>query len=267
MLRKNALLWTLAALVTVVSAFYQRVTGPTYPRRGEIVVEGEAIRYRLPRSADTSRPAEIALAVANARTEGYLQYKRYGTGDPWTQVALARGAEGRLTGDLPLQPAAGKVAYQAFLSRSGLEYALTPEPLVLRYKDPVPGSLLILHVLVMFGGMLTSTAAGFAALGRRGDTRRIALVAAVLILVGGFALGPLVQKAAFGVYWSGFPFGHDLTDNKTVVSALVWIAALVAGRRGRDARGWVVAASLVTLAVFLIPHSLLGSELKYSQLG
>jgi hypothetical protein len=42
----------------------------------------------------------------------------------------------------------------------------------------------------------------------------------------------------------------------------LWIAALVAGRKGRPARGWVVAASAVTLFINLIPHSLFGSEFK-----
>ena len=42
-----------------------------------------------------------------------------------------------------------------------------------------------------------------------------------------------------------------------------WVVALIAGRGGRKNRGWVLAASVITLIVFLIPHSLLGSELKY----
>jgi hypothetical protein len=46
---------------------------------------------------------------------------------------------------------------------------------------------------------------------------------------------------------------------------LAWVVALVAGRGGRKNRGWVLAASVVTLIVFLIPHSLLGSELKYTE--
>ena len=87
------------------------------------------------------------------------------------------------------------------------------------------------------------------------------------MFLGGFVLGPLMQKFAFGVAWSGFPFGTDLTDNKTLIAFLAWIVALVAGRRGRPARPFVIAASLVTLLVFLIPHSLLGSEYDYSKIG
>ncbi len=264
---RRGLVWTLAAIVTVASAVYQRMTGPTYPVRGRVSVEGRTVGYRLPRSAETTAPAEVRIPSENPRVEGYLQFRRNGSGDGWTQVPLAR-AEGALTASIPVQPAAGKVAYRVFLNLDGVEYPLGGEvPVVLRYKDPVSTPLLIVHVLVMFAGMLVSNAAGLAALGRRVDPRRMAVVAAALIFIGGLVLGPLVQKAAFGVYWSGFPLGGDLTDTKTLLTLAVWVVAVAASRKGRPARGWIVAAAAVTLAVYLIPHSLLGSELDYSKMG
>jgi hypothetical protein len=118
----------------------------------------------------------------------------------------------------------------------------------------------------MFAGMLLSTAAGLAALDKKRNPRRLVLWTFGLLFLGGFVLGPLVQKFAFGVAWSGFPFGSDLTDNKTLIAFLFWIMALAAGRKGRPARPFVIAASLVTLLIFLIPHSLRGSELDYSRM-
>ena len=92
--------------------------------------------------------------------------------------------------------------------------------------------------------------------------RRQAWVAFALLVVGGLALGPVVQKFAFDAYWTGWPFGTDLTDNKTAVAVAAWAFALWRCRGGRLARGAVVAAALVTIVVFSIPHSLFGSELK-----
>jgi hypothetical protein len=59
--------------------------------------------------------------------------------------------------------------------------------------------------------------------------------------------------------------GFDLTDNKTLISMAGWVIALVAGRRGKPARGWTLAASILMLVIFLVPHSLFGSELKYPE--
>jgi hypothetical protein len=60
--------------------------------------------------------------------------------------------------------------------------------------------------------------------------------------------------------------GFDLTDNKTLIAMLGWVAALIAGRGSKPARAWIVAASVLMLVVFMIPHSLFGSELKYADL-
>ena len=92
----------------------------------------------------------------------------------------------------------------------------------------------------------------------------------VLVGIGGLVLGPIVQKYAFGAYWTGWPFGEDLTDNKTLAMWLAWVVAVfVLGRRrdpaDRVARWTVAAAAVVMLAVYLVPHSLRGSQLDYAK--
>lgn len=263
---KKPLFWFLAVVITLGAAVYQRMTGPTHDLRGKAVVEGTEIVYKLPRSAETVGDAEVAIP-APAPIEGWLDWKRYKTEDPWSRVELVREGD-RLVGHLPKQPAAGKLAYKVSLTGGNLATPITGEdPVILRFKDPVPAWVLIPHILVMFAGMLLATAAGLAALDKKRNPRRFVLWTVALLFAGGFVLGPLVQKFAFGVAWAGFPAGTDLTDNKTLVAFLFWVAALVAGRKGKPARPFVLAASLVTLLVYLIPHSVMGSELDYSKMG
>ena len=64
---------------------------------------------------------------------------------------------------------------------------------------------------------------------------------------------------------------NDLTDNKTLIMWVVWLAACaVVGlrpRRSEKAGRWaVVVALLIMMTVYFIPHSLRGSELDYEQL-
>ena len=87
-------------------------------------------------------------------------------------------------------------------------------------------------------------------------------MAFVLLAIGGLLLGPAVQKYAFDAWWTGWPFGHDLTDNKTAIAVAAWGIALLRTRGGRGARVAIVVAALVTMAVFIVPHSMFGSELK-----
>ncbi|OGD28137.1 MAG: hypothetical protein A2V57_05205 [Candidatus Aminicenantes bacterium RBG_19FT_COMBO_65_30] len=262
---RKGLFWFLAVVITLGSAVFQRMTGPTHPLRGKVVVEGTEVAFKLPRSAETVRDAEVAVP-APAPLQGYLEYMRFKTEDAWARVPLARQGD-RLVGRLPKQPAAGKLAYRVLLSGGYLTTPIAGEdPVIIRFKDPVPVWIIVPHVLVIFAGMLLATAAGLAALDKKRNPRRLVLWTVALLFAGGLVLGPLVQKFAFGVAWSGFPLGMDLTDNKTLIAFLFWIAALLAGRKGKPARPFVIAASLVTLLIFLIPHSLLGSELDYSKM-
>jgi len=83
-----------------------------------------------------------------------------------------------------------------------------------------------------------------------------------MMFVGGFILGPIVQYNAFGQAWTGFPLGHDLTDNKTLIAFVAWMFA-VAMNWKKDRPWATVIASIVTIVIFSIPHSLRGSELNY----
>jgi len=208
----------------------------------------------------------VQVKVPNAEITGTLIYKRYKTDDPWTNIPMKRD-EDVLAGSLPKQPSAGKLEYKILLASQGNEISLTGEtPVIIRFKDPVPGVILLPHIIIMFLAMLFSTRAGIEALNPKGNPRKLALWTTGLLFVGGFILGPIVQKFAFGEFWTGFPFGTDLTDSKTLLAMIGWIAALIAGRGGKPARWWVLGASILLMAVYLIPHSLLGSELDYSQL-
>ena len=261
-----ALLWLLAIALTVGSAVWQRRTGPTYPLRGTAKLGGEEISYRLLRSQNTGETLPVRIR-ASAAVTGDVLWRRYPSNETLRRQELARHGD-ELTLDLPAQPAAGKLEYYVHLT-NGLEsvelppqVALPRKGAVARFKGAVPAFVLAPHIAAMFFGMLFSNAAALSALAAREQARRQAWVAFVLLAIGGLLLGPAVQKYAFDAWWTGWPFGHDLTDNKTAVAVLAWGVALLRARGGRSARMAIVVAAVVTLAVFIVPHSLFGSELK-----
>jgi hypothetical protein len=264
---KNTLFWILAFIITASSAVYQRMTGPTHPVRGKVTFSRGQVGFELPRSAEITADCEIGVEVTDPEVSGRLLYKRFKTEDPWTETAMIR-RDGRLVGFLPKQPMAGKLAYKVVLAEGESEVSLSgDEPIVIRFKGHTPLPLLLAHILVIFSAMLFSTRAGLAALDPKSDPKILAIWTTGLLFVGGFILGPLMQKFAFDAWWTGFPLGKDLTDSKTLFAMLAWVLVLIAGRGGRPIRRWVLAASVLTLIVFLIPHSLLGSELKYTDMA
>ncbi len=49
-MKRSILLWALALVITLASAYYQRKTGPTYPLDGIITVQNTEVHYSLTRS-------------------------------------------------------------------------------------------------------------------------------------------------------------------------------------------------------------------------
>ncbi len=262
-MRRSILLWFVAVVVTLASAVWQRTSGPTYPVRGSVTVGGATVAMKLLRSHGGEGDLPVIIDVGTAPVEGVVAWRRYPTDDAWTMERMER-SDGRLAATLPHQPPAGKVEYQVRLRSGGDEAVFPPKPAVARFKGEVPAAVLIPHILAMFVGMLMANRAGLEAVVGGPRLRGYAWAATGLIVVGGFILGPAVQKYAFDAWWTGIPFGWDLTDNKTLFAGVAWLWAVFALRGGRRARVAVAVAALVTLAVFVIPHSVWGSEIDWS---
>lgn len=260
-MKMNRILWLIALLLTLVLAIYQRLTGPTYPIKGQQILSGTEIRYKLYRSWTSHQPLPVRVAgegIASMR----LHYCRYPliAGEEWSIVQMVTH-DGAFQAFIPGQPAAGKVAYKVeVISPGNVNWLAQGKPVVARFKNEMPAWLLILHVVFMFAAMMLAFRAGLEALRPGGSWQRFIPWTLAVTALGGLILGPLVQKYAFGAYWTGFPVGSDLTDTKILFVFFFWLAAFFLRRRSR---WWTVAAMLLMVAVYLIPHSVLGSELDY----
>lgn len=265
-MRKPAVQWTIAILVTLVSALWQRWSGPTYPLKGSVELSGQAIAYRLERSYSITGRMPVVVKATDPAITGTVRWRRFPTSDPWQTIPMSRAGDTIQTAippePVPLMPMAGKLEYRVELANGDARVVIPEASAVTRFKGDVPAWILVPHVAAMFFGMLFSMRAAMAAL-FGGETRRWGLLTVSLIVFGGFVLGPIVQKLAFGEYWTGIPWGYDLTDNKTLIAGAAWILAAGRLRGGRQARAAVVLATLVTMVVFAIPHSVWGSQAKW----
>ena len=192
-----------------------------------------------------------------------IEWKRYKTADIPAPVFFTASGEPPV---LPDQPPAGKLEYSVYALENGGQTAIGPQKIVARFKSAVPAWVLAPHIFLMFAFMLFSVRIALSALMNRPVLKHAVFLNLFFLVLGGFIFGPLTQHYAFGSYWTGIPFGHDLTDSKTLLPLFFWAASAVSALRGGvNLRKWVIAAFLATAAVYFIPHSVLGSELDYNK--
>ncbi len=259
---KSILWWVFAIIFTLSIATYQRMTGPTYPVSGKISLANKDIKYQLLRSHVTSSNAKLEFKDLDTAITGSILYRRYKTDEQWQEVTMKRDDKNVLYAEMPAQPMAGKLEYKAFLNYKNESFALNPLPVVIRFKGDVPAFIMIPHILFMFLAMLFSTRTGIEALRRGSKTFNYAIITLGTLFFGGIVLGPIVQKYAFDAYWTGWPFGQDLTDNKAMIGFIFWAIAVYLLFKDKTKRTMVVVASVVLLLVYMIPHSMFGSELN-----
>ncbi len=268
-MKRTVVLWTVAVVLTLVSGRWQKMSGPTYEisfreQLGQTEVRGELLRTH---SINGDLPVKIEVSNLAVGVTGDVVWRRYPTNDEWTRQPLVR-EEGSLVTRLPAQPAAGKLEYRVELTADQARLVIPADKTAIaRFKGDVPLPILLVHIFCMFLGMLWSLRAGMEAFVDGPGLQRQALVTVLLLGVGGLMLGPVVQKYAFDAFWTGWPLGEDLTDNKLAVAVLMWVIALFRIRKtaagSKQGRGLAIAAMLTTLIIFAIPHSMHGSTLDY----
>lgn len=260
MKQKKVLLWILAVIISLAAMFYQRMTGPTYPKKYEVSYQGEDFSFSLPRS-NNGRPGDYPVEIELPESfSANLIWRLFPTENPWETKVMERNGD-ILSTRLPHQPPAGKIEYHLELMAGGQVIDMHDDAnVVIRFRGDVPAWALLPHVLMMVLTVIWSMATIFFALANIPAYKKYVGITIILLLIGGFILGPIVQKYSFGQFWTGWPFGDDLTDNKTLFAMIAFLVAWFL-RKKSYGRWLAVGAALVMLAIYLIPHSMNGSEL------
>lgn len=149
------------------------------------------------------------------------------------------------------------------------------DPIRLKFEGRVPAYIVIPHVSAIFAAIFFATLTVFTAvdLKRGKGTLRKSVkycgMTLALLFTGFIPLGWAMNYFAFGVLWEAFPFGRDVTDNKSQIMFLFWLVTLILvwgtlwgkGEQKNliSAKGYstlVIVSFIATMIILAVPHSL-----------
>jgi len=204
-MNKTTIYWILAVLITLAAAYYQRKTGPTYPKEFDIYINQSSYHISLLRTHGGDENCPLELEIPDTSIYGKIFFKRYPTNDEWQSVDLRREGD-FLLGFLPHQPPAGKLAYYLqIFSRNETIDVPKESPVVIRFKGNVPTGILVPHVFFMFFAMLLSTLATLLAFGKHRRFRFYGNITLVALFIGGLILGPMVHTMLLTMPGQAYP--------------------------------------------------------------
>lgn len=259
--------------------------------------------FVVARRISRNKPVELDLEYAGARVTHTSVFEQVGPGRPRIDISIDRpgavlplllyraGGDERLetltmedlgngfwSALLPALERGARIEYGFRLLGTDESLDVRPDTtrfFTLKYKGEVSATVLVLHILFIFAAFffMVESMIGSASILARGEPREFTVAmtrwVVVFTFIGGWPLGIALNWQRFGVLWEGFPFGYDITDNKTQLMFLFWVVVMLVswrsffGRRtGRDLvsdrfYAWVVMASaLASLLIILLPHSL-----------
>ena len=192
-------------------------------------------------------------------------------------VPMQRFEEGRYFGKIPAHKRGSLIRYYVE-GRAGEDLVVqVPAEDSPRFEFYFKGTanryLLISHIVVIFAALFFFILAGYFAYRALKERRaglhvpRLGIVGTVLFFISSIPLGMIVAYQTYGKVWTGFPVGNDLTDNKSLVIMLYYIAATFFYRGsalrkdpssdllpGRALPYVYIAGVVITVVLFLLPH-------------
>jgi len=275
----------LAILLTFLLLAFTRKTTAVRSVHQMVQQHGILIEHNtVPKQVGDEIP--LILTKVQGTSEVRLVYK-IGQDGEYQSVKMTKkpGEEDIFTASIPVHPKGVKAWYflEAVSLREGGEVKVTlpkrssgqVKPIRLKFEGKVPSYVVIPHVLCIFGAIFFATLTLLSAIdlkkGRATLRNSVKLCAGTILLlfIGFFPFGWAMNYFAFGVLWEAFPFGWDVTDDKSQIMLLFWLFTLftvkgtLLGKGERknlvSDRGfvtWVIVSFIATILILGIPHSL-----------
>jgi len=275
----------LAFLFTILLLAFTRKTTAVRSVHEMVAEHGILIEHNtVPRQVGDEIP------VISARVEGASEVRlvyKIGKDGEYQSVEMSAkpGEENVFAASIPHHPKSTKAWYfleAATVREGGLVKVTLPErdsgqirPVRLKFRGEVPLYIIIPHIVSIFAAIFFATLTLFSAIElKRGKTTlkksvRLCTVTLLFLFIGFFPFGWAMNYFAFGVLWEAFPFGRDVTDNKSQIMFVFWLFTLfmVKGTlwgkgetknlvSGRSYSTLVIVSFVATLLILAIPHSL-----------
>jgi hypothetical protein len=275
----------LAFLLTIIFLIFSRKTAAVRSVHETVQHHGISIEHNtVPKQVGDEIP------VISARVEGASQVRlvyKIGEEGEYASVEMLpkSGEEKVFSASIPWHPKAVKAWYYleaVDLRDEGEVKVVLPvkksgqvRPVRLKFEGVVPAYIVIPHVLCIFAAIFFAILTVFSAIDLKRGTGtlrksvKLCGVTVFLLFLGFFPFGWAMNYFAFGVLWEAFPFGRDVTDNKSQIMILFWLVTLFLVKGTLWGRGerknlvsdggystLVIISFVATVIILAIPHSL-----------
>lgn len=253
-MKQTFILWLSAALLTILTGYFESVTNPGSPVSGTIGVDGKKVSYYFKTLYSPKDRFPVLIKSDQAGIAGTVEWKNAFNDAEWNEISL-KDSNSILSATLPSVKPLDNITYRVKITNGSNQYFLPQSSYVIaRCVGNVPIAIKILFTISLFGGLIFSLRTGFEYFRNGQNEKKLALLTFVFFFINAIVLTPLKKALEAGVLGHGFLQVHKMFDPAASLIFFLWIITIVIIFNFKKVKALPLVTAIISLLVFAFIH-------------
>lgn len=252
-MKQSIILWTAAAIITLLAGYAQSIKSPYYPVNGTVTVSSGYSSFSFDKVYRGKDGYPVWIISDFKGLKGELKWRDISGNNEWQTIQMQPKGEA-LYAEIPAHPPLSKVEYRVTLNDQGKTF-LVPETEIahIQFLGRVPSQIMLFYYITLFAGILLGIRTGLEVFK---DKPRIKMYT-IFTLISFFSFTLIFSTVKKGCELGAIggtkilPIS-DLFTNGPVFLFLLWIAALILIFNTKRYKIWAAISAVGTILIFLL---------------
>ncbi len=254
-MKQSIILWTAAAIITLLAGYAQSIKSPYYPVNGTITVVSGYASFSFDKVFRGKGGYPVWIVADFDSLKGELKWRDTKGNNEWKTIQMKPKGQA-LYAEIPAHPPLSKVEYRVTLNDHGKTF-LVPQTEIahIQFLGHVPPPIMAFYYITLFAGILLAVRTGFEVFK---DKPRIKMYT-IFTLISFFSFTLIFSTVKKGCELGAIggtkilPIS-DLFTNGPVLLFVLWIAALILIFNSKKYKIWAPVSAFITILIFLLAN-------------
>ena len=252
-MKQSIILWTAAAIITLLAGYAQSIKSPYYPVNGTITVTSGYASFSFDKVYRGKGNYPVWIIADFNGLKGELKFRNVPGNNEWQTIQMQPKGEA-LYAEIPAHPPLSKVEYRVTLNDQGKTF-LVPQTEIaqIQFLGHVPSDIMIFYYITLFAGILIGIRTGLEVFK---DKPKIKMYT-IFTLISFFSFTLIFSTVKKGCELGAIggtkilPISDLFTNGPAFLLAL-WIAALILIFNTKKYKIWAAVSAFGTILIFLL---------------
>lgn len=252
-MKQSIILWTAAAIITLLAGYAQSIKSPYYPVNGTITVVSGYASFSFDKVYRGKGGYPVWIVADFKGLKGELRWRNLNNNGEWQIIQMQPKGEA-LYAEIPAHPPLSKVEYRVTLNDQGKTF-LVPQTEIanIQFLGHVPSQIMMFYYITLFAGILLGIRTGFEVFMEKPRIKMYTIFTLISFFAFTLIFSTVKRGCELGAIGGTkiLPIS-DLFNSGPVLLFILWIAALILIFNSKKYKIWAALSALGTIIIFLL---------------